>query len=192
MSSLAQMEDAKPESSSVNDRHRNFIPVILEAMNVQNIGQRKLALKSGISKTRLGLLLHSDPDKRAGMTLAEFQQILDALDINIVQAAIAVEGDRDRSLFHDQRFATSIAMLTELFKGLPSMLLAALDEIEGMDGTEVRKEWAGPLRQAVIEKLVKEVSAVMARRAHFAQISTLSLLIWFSSATTELSELILI
>lgn len=192
MSSLAQMEDAKPESSSVNDRHRNFIPVILEAMNVQNIGQRKLALKSGISKTRLGLLLHSDPDKRAGMTLAEFQQILDALDINIVQAAIAVKGDRDRSLFHDQRFATSIAMLTELFKGLPSMLLAALDEIEGMDGTEVRKEWAGPLRQAVIEKLVKEVSAVMARRAHFAQISTLSLLIWFSSATTELSELILI
>lgn len=192
MSSLAQMEDAKPESSSVNDRHRNFIPVILEAMNVQNIGQRKLALKSGISKTRLGLLLHSDPDKRAGMTLVEFQQILDALDINIVQAAIAVEGDRDRSLFHDQRFATSIAMLTELFKGLPSMLLAALDEIEGMDGTEVRKEWAGPLRQAVIEKLVKEVSAVMARRAHFAQISTLSLLIWFSSATTELSELILI
>lgn len=192
MSSLAQMEDAKPESSSVNDRHRNFIPVILEAMNVQNIGQRKLALKSGISKTRLGLLLHSDPDKRAGMTLAEFQQILDALDINIVQAAIAVEGDRDRSLFHDQRFATSIAMLTELFKGLPSMLLAALDEIEGMDGTEVRKEWAGPLRQAVIEKLVKEVSAVMARRAHFAQISTLSLLIWLSSATTELSELILI
>lgn len=192
MSSLAQMEDAKPESSSVNDRHRNFIPVILEAMNVQNIGQRKLALKSGISKTRLGLLLHSDPDKRAGMTLAEFQQILDALDINIVQAAIAVEGDRDRSLFHDQRFATSIAMLTELFKGLPSMLLAALDEIEGMDGTEVRKEWAGPLRQAVIEKLVREVSAVMARRAHFAQISTLSLLIWLSSATTELSELILI
>jgi hypothetical protein len=68
------------------------------------------------------------------------------------------------------------------------MLVAALDEIEGMDGTEVRKEWAGPLRQAVIEKLVKEVGAVMARRAHLAQISTLSLLLWFSTLTTNLFE----
>lgn len=66
-------------------------------------------------------------------------------------------------------------MLTELFKGLPAMLVSALDEIEGMDGTEVRKEWAGPLRQAVIEKLVKEVTAVMARRTHLTQISNFGL-----------------
>jgi hypothetical protein len=109
------------------------------------------------------------------MYLCEFQKILDALGINIVQAMIAVETYRDPKLFHDERFQTSIAMLTELFKGLPSMLVAALDEIEGMDGTEVRKEWAGPLRQAVIEKLVKEVSAVMARRAHLSQVSSLGL-----------------
>jgi len=188
LSSLAKIEEANPESSSVNDRQRDFIPLILEAMSDQNVGQRKLALKAGISKSRLGLLLHSNPDKRVGMTLAEFQQILAALDINIVQAAIAVEADRDEALFHDQRFATSLAMLSELFKGLPSMLLTALDEIEGMDGTEVRKEWAGPLRQAVIEKLVKEVSAVMARRSHFAQISTLSLFLWFPTTVSSLLD----
>ena len=50
-----------------------------------------------------------------------------------------------------------------------------LDEIEGMDGTEIRTEWAGPLRQAVIEKLVKEVGAVMARRANLTQVSSLGL-----------------
>lgn len=144
-------------------------------MSGQNVGQRKLALKTGISKTRLGLLLHSDPGKRAAMYLYEFQQILDALDINIAQAIIAVETYQDPSVFRDVRFQTSLAMLAELFKGLPSMLVAALDEIEGMDGTEVRKEWAGPLRQAVIEKLVKEVSAVMARRAHLTQVSSLGL-----------------
>jgi hypothetical protein len=79
-------------------------------------------------------------------------------------------------------------MLAELFKGLPAMLVAALDEIEGMDGTEVRKEWAGPLRQAVVEKLVKEVSAVMARRVQLAQISTLSLLLWMSTMATDLLD----
>lgn len=188
MSSLAQFEASDDGCSPVSVAQRDFIPLILEAMSEQNVGQRKLALKTGISKTRLGLLLHSDPAKRAAMYLGEFQQTLGALDINVVQAMIAVETYRDPKLFLDERFQTSIAMLTELFKGLPSMLVAALDEIEGMDGTEVRKEWAGPLRQAVIEKLVKEVGAVMARRAHLAQISTLSLLLWFSTLTTNLFE----
>jgi hypothetical protein len=190
--SLAQTEEEPPEDNPANSRRGDFIQLILERMVEQSIGQRTLALKSGISKTRLGLLLHSNPTKRVGMSLAEFQQILEALDLDIVQAAIAVEADCNQPLFHDQRFATSIAMLSELFKGLPAMLLAALDDIEGMDGTEVRKEWAGPLRQAVIEKMVKEVGAVMARRAHFAQISTLSLLLWFSNAVSDLLDPLLI
>lgn len=192
MPSLAQTEEEPPEDNPANSRRGDFIQLILERMVEQSIGQRTLALKSGISKTRLGLLLHSNPTKRVGMSLAEFQQILEALDLDIVQAAIAVEADCNQPLFHDQRFATSIAMLSELFKGLPAMLLAALDDIEGMDGTEVRKEWAGPLRQAVIEKMVKEVGAVMARRAHFAQISTLSLLLWFSNAVSDLLDPLLI
>jgi hypothetical protein len=175
LSSLARIEVPEDGCSSTNSRQRDFIPLILEAMAEQSVGQRKLALRSGISKTRLGLLLHSDPGKRATMSLNEFQQILDSLGINIVQAIIAVETFRDQALFHDERFSTSLAMLTELFKGLPAMLVSALDEIEGMDGTEVRKEWAGPLRQAVIEKLVKEVTAVMARRTHLTQISNFGL-----------------
>lgn len=175
MSSPARIEASEDVGNSVNGNQRDFIPLILEAMSEKNVGQRKLALKAGISKSRLGLLLHSDPGKRATMSLREFQQILDALDINIVQAIITVETYRDQRLFHDERFATSIAMLTELFQGLPSMLLSALDEIEGMDGTEVRKEWAGPLRKALVEKLVKEVSAVMARRDFLSEVSKIGL-----------------
>lgn len=175
MSSLARIEPPDSGDISANEEQRDYIPLILNAMSGQNIGQRKLALKAGISKSRLGLLLHGDPKKRAAMSLSEFQKILDALDINIVQAVIAVETYRDQKLFHDERFATSIAMLTEVFRGLPAMLVAALDEIEGMDGTEVRREWAGPLRQAVVEKLVKEVTAVMARRETLSQMSALGL-----------------
>lgn len=171
MSSPVRIEASVDVERSVNDQQRNFIPLILNAMSERNIGQRKLALRSGISKSRLGLLLHTNPARRAVMSLNEFQRILDALEINIVQAVITVETFRDQHLFHDERFATSLAMLTELFKGLPSMLVAALDEIEGMDGTEVRKEWAGPLRQALVEKLVKEVAAVMARREQISEVS---------------------
>ncbi|MCW2351795.1 XRE family transcriptional regulator [Sphingobium sp. B12D2B] len=172
MSALARIDDdAGCRAASL--KRCDVIPLILEAMSEQGLGQRKLAVKTGISKTRIGLLLHSDPTKRAPIFFWEFLQILAALDINVAQAVIALETYRDPKLFHDERFQTSIAMLTELFKGLPAMLVDALDEIEGMDGTEIRKEWAGPLRQAVIEKLVKEVCAVMARRAHLTQISGL-------------------
>lgn len=188
LSSLAQIEASDDGCSPASVQQRDFIPLILEAMSEQNVGQRNLALKTGISKTRLGLLLHKDPAKRKAMYLYEFQQILAALDINVVQAMIAIETYRDPALFLDERFQTSIAMLSELFKGLPAMLVAALDEIEGMDGTEVRKEWAGPLRQAVVEKLVKEVGAVMARRVQLAQISTLGLLLWFSTMVTDLFD----
>ena len=189
MSSLAQIEASDDGCVPASVEQRDFIPLILQAMSEQNIGQRKLALKTGISKTRLGLLLHSDPTKRAAIYLEEFQQILSALDINIAQAWIAMETYGDPKLFHDERFQTSIAMLAELFKGLPAMLVSALDEIEGMDGTEVRREWAGPMRQAVVEKLVKEVGAVMARRAHLAQITTLSALwIWCSTCCTNLLD----
>lgn len=175
MSSLARIEPAEGNDDPKNGQKRDYIPLILDAMSDGNIGQRKLALMAGLSKSRLGLLLHSDPAKRARMTLCEFRQILNALNINIIQAVITVETYGDPELFHDERFATSIAMLTDLFKDLPAMLVAALDEIEGMDGTEVRKEWAGPLRQAVVEKLVKEVTAVMARRDSLSQVSALGL-----------------
>ncbi len=70
---------------------------------------------------------------------------------------------------------TLIAMLSEVFRGLPSMLIAALEEIEGMDGSEVRREWAGPLQTAVVQRLVKEVSSVLARRASLSEMAGLTI-----------------
>jgi len=136
---------------------------------------RELALKTGISKSRLGLLLHSDPSKRPNLSLVEFQTILSALDISIILAIISVESAIDQKVVHDERFGTLLAMLSELFSGLPSMLIQALDEIEGIDGTEIRREWAVPLKEAVVEKLVKEVTKIMARRAVLTETSRIGL-----------------
>lgn len=171
MSSLARIDAAEPSAEAGNDEQRDYIPIILRAMAEQDLGQRKLALKTGVSKTRLALLLHSDPAKRIPMTLVEFQTILNALDINIIQAIIRVESFRDQKLVDEERYATLIAMLSEVFRGLPAMLVTALEEIEGIDGTEVRREWAGPLQAAVVARLVKEVSNVLTRRASFAEIA---------------------
>lgn len=165
---LAREPDSIPVS--FDDGRRDYIPLILRFMKERGLSQRELGLKAGIKKSRIGLLLHSDPDKRAIITLPEFQKILSALDVSMVQAIVAVEGLAEGGLFSDDRFATSLEMLSTFFQDLPTLLLKALDRIEGMDGTEVRKEWAGTLRSAVVDALVKEVGAVMNRRAMLSHI----------------------
>jgi hypothetical protein len=38
-----------------------------------------------------------------------------------------------------------------------------------MDGTEIRREWAGPLRDGVVDRVVREVIAIIERRARMEQ-----------------------
>ena len=175
MSSLARPEARHEKVCGPINEPWDFVRLVLNAMSEKKMRQRKLALESGISKSRLGLILHSDPAKRATMSVPELWRILNALSIPLMQAAIAVETPLDELMFHDARFTNSITMLADVFKELPFLFIMALDEIEGLDGTEVRKEWAGPLRQAVVEKLIKEVTTVMARRDELTQKSNFGL-----------------
>jgi transcriptional regulator with XRE-family HTH domain len=153
----------------------DYIPLIQRTMTERGLHIRELALKTGISKSRLGLLLHRNAAKRPNISLVEFRKILNALDISIMQAIISVETAIDETAVHDERFATLLSMLSELFSGLPAMLIQALDEIDGIDGTEIRREWADPLKEAVVEKLVKEVTRIMARRAVLTETSSIGL-----------------
>lgn len=154
---------------------RDYIPLIQRTMTERGLHIRELALKTGISKSRLGLLLHRNAAKRPNISLVEFQKILNALDISLMQAIISVETAIAETAVHDERFATLLSMLSELFSGLPSRLIQALDDIEGIDGTEIRREWAVPLKEAMVEKLVKEVLSIMARRAVITETSRLGL-----------------
>ena len=169
MSSHARIAPSEADTSQDVDEEKDYVPLILQAMSDQDIAQRALALKTGISKTRLALLLHSNPAKRIAMTLAEFQTILTALNISIIQAIIQVETFHGLELLQGGRYNTLIVMLCEVFHGLPKKVISALEELEGIDGSEVRKEWAGPLQKAVMKRLIDEILAVIDRRARFAE-----------------------
>jgi hypothetical protein len=150
-------------------RRRDYVPLILRTMAETDTAQRKLAGKTGISKSRLGVLLHRDATKRAPMTVSEFETILHALGTNIVQAFIRLETFPHDELISDERHATLIVMLCEFFVSLPKKLIEVLDALDGLDGSEVRKEWAPPLQKAVIKRVADEVLAVTERRARLAQ-----------------------
>ena len=174
MSSLAKIGIADELRVVSNDERQDYVPLILRSMDEQDIGIRKLAVRTRIGKTRLGQVLHRDPAKRTAMTLVEFQSILQALNINIIQAIISVETIKDQQLLHSARYATLISMLCEMFHDLPANLIAALEEVEDIDGSEVRHEWAGVLRQAVVKRLVHEISAAAKRRSLFGEMSILN------------------
>ena len=145
----------------------DYVPMIMRAMEANDIGIRTMALRSGIKKSRLGTILHRDPEKRASMSLPEFQAILRALNIDLMQAVISVEMTREMELVQDDRFTALVAMLSTLFKGLPDRLVEAGQELEGMDGSEIRSEWGTYFQSAVIKRMVTEITAVLQRRSQF-------------------------
>jgi hypothetical protein len=157
-------QDLSMNTGSVLEQD-NYVMLILGVMRSKNIGLRALASSAGIRKSRAGILLHRDPSKRSAMGLSELQAILRALDIDLLQAIIWAETIKDERIRSSPRYAGLVPMLCDMFYGLPANLIAALDEIEAMDGSEVRPEWATALQRAVIKRIVHEINAVTVRRA---------------------------
>jgi transcriptional regulator with XRE-family HTH domain len=164
MSTLAMIEPGDDPVARTCDCGQHYIDLIQQVMSEKGVSLRALAIKAGISKSRLGRILHQNADERVPVTLNEFQALLVALDIDIIQAIIRVETLRDQKVLADDRYVALISMLASLFKGLPAGLVEALSEIDGLDGSEVRKEWASHLQGFVIKRMVYEVTRVMQRR----------------------------
>ena len=158
------MEVVEPD-----DPHRDYVPLILRAMARQDLAQRKLADKTGIGKSRLGMLLHGDPAKRSVMTLPELETILHALGTNIVQASIFLETFKDFDDIDQERYGTTVLMLTEFAMELPLNLIRGLMEISGIDGSEVKRDWHRPLLKAVVKKVSDEVVKIRDRRARITE-----------------------
>lgn len=108
------------------------------------------------------------------MQINELQAILRALDIELLDAVLCVETLHDENIRYSERYRTLILMLCALFRHLPASLIAALEDITDLDGTEVRPEWAGPLQRAVTKRIVHEISAVTSRRAALSDFSIFS------------------
>src|SRR3546814_3582924 len=90
---------------------------------------------------------------------------LHALGTNILQAYICIETFKGLELPDRERYATVISVLCEMFAGLPRKIIEALDEINGIDGSEVKRDWGAPLQKAVVKRVAEEVVKIRERRA---------------------------
>jgi hypothetical protein len=163
MSSLETFDPdqlAESDSSSGHD----YAALLLRVMEARSLSLRALALRSNVKRTRLAAILRRDASRRAAMTLAEFQAIINALGLDLMQVIISAEVAQQFDDLSDERLTTLVAMLAALFRGLPQKLLNALQYIDGMDGTEIRSEWGEYLQTAVVKRLVDAVSSIAKRR----------------------------
>jgi hypothetical protein len=103
------------------------------------------------------------------MTVAELETILHGLDMDIVQAFVRLKAFEGLEILQRERYASLILMLCEVFVGLPRKVIEILEELEGIDGSEVRKEWAGIVQNGVVKQLTEEVGRVLKRRSMIAE-----------------------
>lgn len=121
---------------------------------------RKLALVCGLNKTRLGYILHPDPCKRRVAQNAEILLILKAMGLNPIQASVMMEA----SHYSDETFTSLFDLLARLYVALPLLVMNAIKDIQGMDGSLIRPEWAEALAVANAKKLKEVVMQCQLRR----------------------------
>lgn len=142
------------------------IELVREAMGAKKLTIRDLAIRSGIHKSRLGAVLHGTPEKRSLVTLPEYQRILKTLGISLIQASVKIEA----SVHADENTRTLYELLARLYVQIPPQVIAALDELNGIDTSIIREDWSGPLTQAITKKLVDTILGIQGRRDALAQI----------------------
>lgn len=96
------------ELAQGDELQRDYVPLILRAMACKKATQRKLAHLTGISKSRLGVLLHSKPEKRVTMTLPEFETILHALGMNLVHAYVCLKTFKGLDEYYQKCYSQGI------------------------------------------------------------------------------------
>lgn len=113
---------------------------------------RKLAIACGLNKTRLGYILHPDPGKRRVPQNPEILLVLKAMGLNPIYASVMMEA----SHYSDETFNSLFDLLARVYVDLPLLAWNAIKEIQGLDGSHIRPEWAEALAIGIAKKL-KEV-----------------------------------
>lgn len=152
------------DSQSIGTIDPAYVRLIRDLMAAHDTPHRSLAEKTGISKSRLGRILHKNPRKRLHMTVEELEGILSALGTNILKAFLRTEALQGLDPSDHARYGSVINLVGEIVENLGRELINTLEEMGGLDGTEPQPHWVGILRKGWIEDISKAVAFVMGRR----------------------------
>lgn len=139
------------------------IDFILARMKDSDVSGRQIATLTGIRKSRISAILHSDAEKRSPVRMDEFEAILRVLNISHVEVTLAAELIDKTPHVGVGAIASVASMLSEVMNGLPIEVIEMLDGIGGIDHADVRKEHAVVVRKMIVDFLTS-------RYTRFAQL----------------------
>ncbi|KFG90805.1 hypothetical protein BV98_001336 [Sphingobium herbicidovorans NBRC 16415] len=152
------------QSPAVLAEMNRYIPVIHGMLDERKMTLRDLAVRSQISKSRLGIILHRQPTKRVIMQLPEFIAILHALGFELVHAWAGAKKLESSDIVQDKSFNALYEFLVEFNVTFPEMMLNTPE----MEGVEFRKEWSRPLAALLIQRVLHELERRRRARDEFA------------------------
>lgn len=147
---------------------RDFVPeradFVLARMKNDDISRRQIATLTGIRRSKVHSILHSEPDKRGPMRIDEWHAILEVLKISRLEATFAIELIETDSSLSVEEISSIAGLMTELYRGLPQELVDMMRHIHGLDHGDVRKEHGGTVRRLLIQFLTTHYQNLVDRR----------------------------
>jgi hypothetical protein len=159
----ANVRDEGQHSAVLAEMNR-YIPVIHGMLDDRKMTLRDLAIRSQISKSRLGIILHRQPAKRVIMQLPEFIGILRALGFELIHAWAGAKKRETADITHDKSFDAFYVFLMEFNATFPEIMLNTPE----LEGVEFRREWSRPLAELLIKRVLAELERLRRVRDEFA------------------------
>lgn len=157
-------EDAGRNNTDPIAARDGYIELIRRTKDYKGESLRTLAERTGIGKSRLGLLLHQNPTRRPEMGLTELKILFNALEIDTFAAVICIEAFGDSRVLDKSNYRSVIALLCVVFRCLPVELVEAMDSVDHIEGSDVRPEWAIGLQRAVVRRIIREIRKIAAAK----------------------------
>ena len=143
-----------------------LVDFILARLEADGTSKRQVAVKAGISRSRMGEILHRCAEKRSPMTLDEIAAVLDAIGASQLEATIAGElmGSATHTNINVQAVSAIASLLSELLQGLPEQLADIIEHIDGLEYDDVRREHGRRVRALVVRVFTDEYTGMAQRR----------------------------
>lgn len=161
MGEISSSDQASPAAAICS---RSLIDYLLFKADAQRISIRKLAEMAGINHSRCGRILHKDPERRHAIKIYEVTQILAVLNVEFLEAALADETWRQDPVIPHASVERAAVLTLEFIRGLPAKIIDIVDEIQGLDCLDIRKEQGVRLRSLIIQVIHQQYSELARRR----------------------------
>jgi hypothetical protein len=137
-------------------------------MKADGLSTRRLAMLTGLGRSRCHYTLHAQHEKRRPLRLDEVDLIIDAVGIDMIEAALAndvmLRDDGEDGGTADHANDRILGLLSEMLRGLPGRISEIVQHIDGLDAEDIRREHGRKLQAVLIRHVERLYSEYASRK----------------------------